>query len=94
MAADVETSNRRVLTGRVVCDKMDKTIVVEVNRRVMHPRYRKFINRTKRYKAHDEDNSCKIDDLVVIQESRPLSRTKRWVLVGRTPMGEVLPDVD
>ena len=94
MAADAQTSNRRVLTGRVVSDKMDKTVVVEVNRRVMHRRYRKFINRTKRYKAHDEDNSCHMDDVVVIEESRPLSRTKRWVVVGRTPDVGAIADVE
>jgi small subunit ribosomal protein S17 len=75
-------SGRRVLTGRVVSDKMDKTIVVEVVRRVKHPRYHKYINRRKSYKAHDETNTYSLNDLVVIQESRPLSRTKRWVAVG------------
>jgi small subunit ribosomal protein S17 len=75
-------SGRRVLTGRVVSDKMDKTIVVEVVRRVKHPRYHKYINRRKSYKAHDESNTYSLNDLVVIQESRPLSRTKRWVAVG------------
>ena len=71
----------RVLVGRVVSDKMDKTIVVEVERRVLHPKYRKYVNRRKKYKAHDEENACKVDDIVVICESRPLSRTKRWVVV-------------
>lgn len=73
---------RRVLTGKVVSDKMDKTVVVQVERRVLHPRYRKYINRTKTYKAHDEANTHKVGDVVVIQESRPLSRTKRWVVLG------------
>jgi small subunit ribosomal protein S17 len=62
---------------------MDKTVVVEVQRKVMHARYGKYINRRKKYKAHDEGNEFKMDEIVVIQESRPLSRTKRWVVVGR-----------
>jgi small subunit ribosomal protein S17 len=70
-------------SGRVVSDKMDKTVVVEVQRKVMHARYGKYINRRKKYKAHDEGNEFKMDEIVVIQESRPLSRTKRWVVVGR-----------
>ena len=82
MSDSSANSGRRVLTGRVVSDKMDKTVVVEVIRRVKHPRYRKYINRRKTYKAHDEANTYSLNDLVVIQESRPLSRTKRWVVVG------------
>lgn len=81
MSSESHKSGGRVLVGRVVSDKMDKTVVVEVERRVMHPRYRKYVNRRKKYKAHDEQNACKVNDLVVIQESRPLSRTKRWVVV-------------
>jgi small subunit ribosomal protein S17 len=83
MTAPEQNSGRRVLTGLVVSDKMDKTVVVEVTRRVKHPKYRKYINRSKSYKAHDEENHFKAGDRVVIQESRPLSRTKRWVVVGR-----------
>ena len=82
MSDSSANSGRRVLTGRVVSDKMDKTVVVEVIRRVKHPRYRKYINRRKTYKAHDEANAYSLNDQVVIQESRPLSRTKRWVVVG------------
>ena len=82
MSDSSANSGRRVLTGRVVSDKMDKTVVVEVIRRVKHPRYRKYINRRKTYKAHDEANTYSTNDLVVIQESRPLSRTKRWVVIG------------
>jgi small subunit ribosomal protein S17 len=74
---------RRMLTGRVVSDKMDKTVVVEVERRVLHPKYQKYVSRRRRFKAHDEGNECRVDDIVVIQESRPLSRTKRWVVVER-----------
>ena len=69
---------RRRLTGCVVSDKMDKTVVVEVERLVRHPRYGKVLRRTKKYKAHDETNACRVDDVVRIVESRPLSREKRW----------------
>lgn len=80
-----EKSGRRTLTGTVVSDKMDKTISVQVNRKVKHPRYHKYISRRNVYKAHDEDNVCKAGDTVVIQESRPLSRTKRWVVIEHRP---------
>ncbi len=83
MTSEHPVSGRRVLTGRVVSDKMDKTVVVEVTRRVKHPVYGKYINRTNRYKAHDEDNTCQVNDMVVIQESRPISRDKRWMVVER-----------
>lgn len=62
----------------VVSDKMDKTVVVAVENRSSHPKYGKIVVRTKRYKAHDEENKCKEGDRVRIQETRPLSRTKRW----------------
>ena len=78
-----KTTGRRSLVGRVVSDKMDKTVTVEVTRRVKHPQFRKYINRSKNYKAHDENNEFKVDDLVEIRESRPLSKTKRWTVVGR-----------
>jgi len=74
---------KRVLTGRVVSDKMDKTVVVSVERRVMHPLYKKFIRRSKKYHAHDEQNTCRTGDLVRIEESRPLSKLKRWVVIER-----------
>ncbi len=67
--------------GLVVSDKMDKTVVVAVENRSAHPKYGKIVVRTKRYKAHDEENKCKIGDRVRIQETRPLSRTKRWAVV-------------
>ncbi|HCH63697.1 MAG: 30S ribosomal protein S17 [Deltaproteobacteria bacterium] len=76
------SSGKRELVGRVVSAKMDKTVVVEVVRRVKHPRYRKYVNRRKTYKAHDEKNEFSLNDRVVIRESRPLSRTKRWVVTG------------
>ena len=64
--------------GTVVSDKMDKTVVVAVENRFPHPIYKKSVSRTKRYKAHDEANACKVGDRVRITETRPLSRTKRW----------------
>jgi small subunit ribosomal protein S17 len=67
--------------GVVVSDKMEKTVVVAIENRTAHPKYGKIIVRTKRYKAHDEDNRCKIGDQVRIQETRPLSKTKRWTVV-------------
>ena len=83
MATEENNSGRRVLVGRVVSDKMDKTVTVEVTRRIKHARYHKYITRRKNYKAHDAENTCSVDDTVVIQESRPLSRTKRWVVIER-----------
>ena len=74
---------RRVLTGRVVSDKTDKTVTVLVERRVMHPLYKKFIRRSKKYAAHDETNLCKEGDLVSIEECRPISKTKSWLIVER-----------
>ena len=74
---------RRILIGRVVSDKMDKTVTVEVTRTVKHPRYHKFVSRRKKYKAHDENNECGIGDTVAIRESRPLSRHKRFVVIER-----------
>lgn len=67
--------------GLVVSDKMDKTVVVAVENRSAHPKYGKIVVRTKRYKAHDEENKCKTGDRVRIQETRPLSRTKRWAVL-------------
>jgi len=69
---------RKRLTGHVVSDKMDKTVVVRVERLGRHPRYGKVLRRVKKYKAHDEENACRIGDEVRIVESRPLSREKRW----------------
>ncbi|NDJ19332.1 30S ribosomal protein S17 [Myxacorys almedinensis] len=66
--------------GLVVSDKMDKTVVVAVENRAAHPKYGKIVVRTKRYKAHDEENKCKMGDRVRILETRPLSRTKRWAV--------------
>lgn len=66
--------------GLVVSDKMNKTVVVAVENRAAHPKYRKIMVQTKRYKAHDEENKCQVGDRVRIQETRPLSRTKRWIV--------------
>ena len=66
--------------GLVVSDKMQKTVVVAVENRAPHPKYGKIVVRTRRYKAHDEENQCRTGDRVRIQETRPLSRTKRWVV--------------
>ena len=73
---------RRVLQGTVVSDKCDKTVTVLVERRVMHPIYKKFIKRTKRYHAHDEANDRKVGDVVRIRECRPISKTKTWEVLG------------
>ncbi|MDH7486668.1 MAG: 30S ribosomal protein S17 [Anaerolineae bacterium] len=73
-------SRRRRLTGRVVSDKMDKTVVVVVERTKRHPLYHKVIKIRKRYMAHDAENACRAGDLVTIVEARPLSRHKRWAV--------------
>jgi small subunit ribosomal protein S17 len=78
---------KRILQGQVVSDKGDKTVVVRVDRRVMHPIYKKFITRSKKFMAHDEDNAYRIGDTVRIEESRPLSKRKRWVAIERTALG-------
>jgi len=80
--------NRKTLTGVVVSDKMDKTIVVKVETMVLHPHFKKYIVRGKRYKAHDEQNKCNEGDRVQIEETRPLSRGKRWTvrnIIERAP---------
>ena len=76
-----ERNARKSRTGLVVSDKMDKTVVVAIERRVPHPIYGKMITRTKRLKAHDEENSAKVGDTVRIVETRPLSKDKRWRVV-------------
>ena len=73
-----EATSKRTLIGRVVSDKMDKTVTVLVERRVKHPMYDKIIVRTKKYHAHNEGNEAKQGDLVEIQECRPLSKSKSW----------------
>ena len=73
-----ESSNKRVLQGVIVSNKMDKTVVVRVERLVKHPVFHKYLKRHVRYKAHDEGNTCGMGDQVLIIESRPLSKDKKW----------------
>lgn len=75
-----EKKNVRTLTGKVVSDKMDKTVVVLVERKVKHPLYGKVIRRSNKFHAHDENNEYAVGDVVMIAESRPLSKTKTWVV--------------
>ena len=82
---------KRVLTGRVVSDKMEKTVTVLVERRVMHPLYKKFIKRSGKYAAHDDLNACKQGDLVRIEECRPISKRKSWLVVERNGETVVRP---
>jgi small subunit ribosomal protein S17 len=76
-----KTTGGRSVVGRVISDKMHKTIVVQVERKVKHRVYGKYMNRFSKMYAHDDMNACKIGDLVLIKQSRPLSKTKHWVLV-------------
>ena len=71
----------RTVSGKVISDKMDKTITVMIERRVKHPVYGKIISRTTKIKAHDEENVCNLGDLVTIKETRPISKSKSWALV-------------
>lgn len=75
-------NQRKVRTGKVVSDKMDKTVVIAVTRQFAHPLYKKIIKRTKKFHAHDENNECGVGDLVRIMETRPLSKLKRWRVVS------------
>ncbi|NUN12698.1 MAG: 30S ribosomal protein S17 [Myxococcales bacterium] len=75
-----ERGNRKRLVGTVVSDKMDKTVVVQVVRRVQHAGYKKYVSRRKKYKAHDERNEFHVGDVVELIESRPLSKDKRWAV--------------
>ena len=76
------SNTARTLSGRVVSDKMDKTVTVMIERRVKHALYGKYISRSTKLKAHDEANECRTGDLVTIAETRPLSKTKSWALVN------------
>ena len=73
---------KRVLKGTVISDSLDKTITVLVSRKVMHPVYKKYINRSKKYSVHDESNKHKIGELVSIQENKPISKTKKWIVIN------------
>ena len=80
-SADLDRTARKLRIGLVVSDKMEKTVVVRIDRRMPHPQYGKMVTRTRRLKAHDEENSAKVGDTVRIMETRPLSKDKRWRLV-------------
>tara|TARA_B100000405_G_scaffold95953_1_gene66796 strand:+ start:119 stop:343 length:225 start_codon:yes stop_codon:yes gene_type:complete len=71
---------KRILKGVVVSNKSDKTVTVLVKRKVMHPVYKKYINKSKKYHAHDEKNKCEIGEIVSIKENKPISKTKTWVV--------------
>jgi len=73
---------KRILQGVVVSDKQDKTVVVKVEHQVLHPVYKKFVKRSKKFAAHDENNQYKVGDIVSIEESRPYSKTKTWTVVS------------
>ena len=73
---------KRILQGVVVSDKQDKSVVVSVERQVMHPVYKKFVKRSKKFAAHDENNQFKVGDIVKIEESRPYSKTKTWTVIS------------
>lgn len=77
----MDRGNRKIRVGRVVSDKMDKTVVVAVETFVTHPLYKKHIKRTTKFKAHDENNECGVGDVVRIMETRPISKEKRWRVV-------------
>ena len=77
----MERNTRRTVIGLVVSDRMDKTISVEITNKIKHPVYKKYLNRSKKIKAHDENNSAKVGDKVLVMETRPLSKTKRYRLV-------------
>ena len=81
MAEETQRDLRKQRTGIVTSNKMQKTVVISVERRLQHPIYGKFVKRTKKFMAHDENNDCKIGDKVRIMETRPLSKRKRWRLV-------------
>ena len=74
-------SSRKVRVGKVISDKMDKTVVLAIEDRVAHPLYKKIVGRTYKLKAHDEENTCGVGDIVKVMETRPLSKDKRWRVV-------------
>lgn len=88
MNTPVAEKPQRVLTGRVVSDKMAKTVTVLVERRVKHPLYGKFVTKSAKYHAHDENNECREGDTVEISESRPISKTKAWVVTRRVAVAQ------
>ena len=76
--AETKRGQRKRMMGLIVSDKMDKTVTVRVEGKTKHPTYKKYVVRSQKYKAHDADNACKVGDKVLIEETRPLSRDKRW----------------
>ena len=74
----VKEASTRLRQGVVIKNRMDKSVVVEITRRVRHPKYKKFVKRRMRYMAHDAENSCNVGDTVILEETRPLSKNKRW----------------
>lgn len=82
MMTSEDKAKNRLVVGKVISNKMDKTIVVQVERKVKHPLYGKYVKRYSKMYAHDNNNQCKIGDLVEIQQCRPLSKTKHWVLLN------------
>jgi small subunit ribosomal protein S17 len=88
MRLDMKETRRQIKTGRVVSNKMDKTVVVAVDYLKPHPLYRKIIRKTNKFHAHDEDNSCQMGDIVQIEESRPFSKTKHWRVIEIVQRGE------
>ena len=74
---------KRILQGVVVSDKQDKTVIVSVERQVMHPVYKKFVKKSKKFAAHDENNQYKVGDIVLIEESKPYSKTKTWTVISQ-----------
>lgn len=85
-------TNARTLSGRVVSDKMNKTRVVAVQKKIRHPLYGKFVSKTTKVHAHDENNSSKVGDLVVVRETRPISKTKSWTLVETVKSGALVQE--
>ena len=91
LRTDMSGERKRHIDGLVVSDKMDKTVVVRVNRKALHPVYRKYIVISKMFKVHDQNNDAKIGDTVCIVESRPMSKQKKWCLCGITQKGNEHP---
>ena len=89
----MERNERKERIGKVISNKMQKTITVAVDRKVKHPIYGKFVNRTTKFKAHDEENTAGIGDTVKIMETRPISKDKRWRLVEVVEKAKLLSDV-
>ena len=81
----MEETHRKRRIGKVVSDKMEKTVVVEIAKLVKHARYHKFVRRRVKYKAHDEGNAFKVNDVVEIEETRPISKLKRWAVLDQAP---------